>query len=597
MIRIEEKIIQETIVAISKLYQAEADAKKIQIQKTIKEYDGDYTLVVFPLLAYSRKNPQLTAEDLGNYLLNSMIEIAEFQVVKGFLNLKLSQAFWIDFLDEIRQTETYGIEGVTENSPQVVIEYASPNTNKPLHLGHIRNILLGSSMANIFKAKGKKVFSVNLINDRGIHICKSMLAWQELADGATPESVGKKGDHFVGEYYVAFDKEYKKQIAELMATGMPEEQAKEEADWLKKARGMLKRWEREHKKTRDLWKDMNTWVYAGFEETFAKLGVHFDKTYYESDTYLIGKEVVLKSLKLGELSTKPDGTVFLDLTEYGMDEKVLLRSDGTTVYMTQDIGSAILRYDDFNFDESIYVVGNEQDYHFKVLRIILDRLEFAWSNRISHLSYGMVELPEGKMKSREGTVVDADDLLLEMYTTAKNTAEQLGKLDGLTDAEKHDIYMKIALGALKYFILKVDAKKNMVFNPKESIDFNGNTGPFIQYTAVRINSLLTKANADNVPYRHRIHRNSMDSKELELIKLIYDFPILLQEADEKRSPSVLANFAYDLAKEYNQFYHNHKILNAEDEETRSFRLVLSEKTGFVLRATLGLLGIEIPIRM
>ncbi len=597
MKRIEDKIKSEALTAITKLYQAEGDPQKIQIQKTIKEYEGDFTLVVFPLLAYSRKNPQVTAQEIGTYLKDHMSEIAGFDVVKGFLNLKISQTFWIDFLEDIRTVQNYGKVSQTAESENYVIEYASPNTNKPLHLGHIRNILLGASMAKIFEANGKKVSSVNLVNDRGIHICKSMLAWEALAEGATPDSVGKKGDHFVGEYYVAFDKEYKKQVAALVEGGMTEEKAKEEADWMKKARAMLKRWERDHKKTRELWTEMNKWVYEGFDDTYKKLGVSFDKTYHESETYLIGKDVVLRALKLGELSQRPDGTVYLDLTEYGMDEKVLLRSDGTTVYMTQDIGSAILRFQDFQFDESIYVVGNEQDYHFKVLSIILDRLEYPWSNRLSHLSYGMVELPEGKMKSREGTVVDADDLLEDMYRTAKHASEDLGKLEGLSKEEKEKVYHTVALGALKYFILKVDAKRNMVFNPKESIDFNGNTGPFIQYSYVRINSLLQKAEAEGLKYKLHIHRNSIDTKELELIKILYDFPVIVSEAAEKRTPSVVASYAYDLAKEYNQFYHEHKILTAEDEESKVFRLVLSEKTGEVMKEALNLLGIDVPERM
>ncbi len=595
--RIEKKLHSEISTAIRSIYNQEADLGKIQIQKTRKEFTGDFTVVVFMLLAYSKKSPEQTASDLGEYLKANVIEVSDYNVVKGFLNISLSDKFWMDFFAECFSQDNFGFTSTEANSKKVVIEYSSPNTNKPLHLGHIRNNLIGHSVSQILKACGNEVVQVNLVNDRGIHICKSMVAWEETGMGETPEQNGIKGDRLVGNYYVRFDQEYKKQIAELVAGGMPEEQAKEEADWMKKARNMLKKWERGNQKILDTWKMMNDWVYEGFDKTYADLGIRFDKMYYESQTYLHGKSIVLKGLKQGDLKQKPDGTVFLDLTEYGMDEKVLLRADGTSVYMTQDIGTAVIRYDDFKFEEMIYVVGNEQDYHFKVLSIVLDKLEFPWSNRLTHLSYGMVELPEGKMKSREGTVVDADELIEEMIQTARSNSEELGKLEGFSTEETDKIHKIIALGALKYFILKVDSKKNITFNPKESIDFNGNTGPFIQYTGARINSLLKKAADQNISENSSLRAENLSHGEISLIKLIYAFPDSVKEAGEKRNPSEIANYAYELAKEFNRMYQELPILKEENAASKNLRIALSTKTGLILKSALSLLGIEVPERM
>lgn len=584
---------------IKELYGAEVPEKQISVQKTRKEFDGDFTIVVFPFLRFSKKTPEITAQEIGDALVKNMQDVENYNVIKGFLNISLSDNYWKNFFNEIISNDNYGFKEVTEKSNKIVIEYSSPNTNKPLHLGHIRNNLLGWSEAKIMEANGNRVIKVNLVNDRGIHICKSMLAWKELAGGKTPEDVNMKGDHFVGDYYVAFDKEYKKQIAELVANGMDEKEAKNEATWMKEARIMLQEWESGKPEVRNLWETMNNWVYAGFDETYKKLGVEFDKIYYESQTYLLGKDVILKALKDGKLQQKEDGTVFIDLTKDGLDEKVLLRSDGTALYMTQDIGTAILRYKDFNFNESAYVVGNEQDYHFKVLKIVLDKLGYTWAKNISHISYGMVELPDGKMKSREGTVVDADDLIDEMIKTAKQKSDELGKLEGFSQKEKKEIFRKIALGALKYFILKVDAKKNMTFNPEESIDFNGNTGPFVQYTYVRIQSMLTKAKGFGI---ENIHKNNNSEKlelsELALLNLIYDFEDVVVEAGKRRNPSVIANYVFDLAKEFNRFYHEiPPILKEENKDIMKFRLSLSEKTASIIKNALDLMGIEVPERM
>lgn len=597
MTRIEDLIYNAVQQALGKLYEADTEKAQIQIQKTRKDFEGDYTLVVFPLLSFSRKNPEQTAQEIGEYLKKYLEFISDFNIVKGFLNLSITEKYWNQLLKLIIKKEKYGFKEQNENSKKIVIEYSSPNTNKPLHLGHIRNNLLGWSAYEILKADGNNVVRVNLVNDRGIHICKSMVAWEQAANGETPADANMKGDHFVGKYYVLFDKEYKNQQNELINSGMPAEEAKENADWMKKTRSMLKKWERDNPKVRELWKTMNSWVYKGFDVTYKKLGIEFDKIYYESDTYLTGKKIVMNGLITGELKQKSDGTVYVDLTEYGMDEKVLLRADGTTVYMTQDLGTAVERYNDFGFDEAIYVVGNEQDYHFKVLSIVLDRLEYPWSNRLTHLSYGMVELPEGKMKSREGTVVDADDLIDEMIDTARRTALELGKLEGFTEEENESIFRKIALGALKFFILKVDAKKNMTFNPKESIDFNGNTGPFIQYTYVRINSIMQKAVENNISNFNEYSYVEHSLIETNLIKSVYQFKETVEEASEKRNPSIIANYVYELAKDFNRFYHELPIIKEENEEIRKFRLALSKKVGIIIKDALKLLGIEVPERM
>jgi arginyl-tRNA synthetase len=589
-----EIISEKTIQALQELYGKTTDAEKIQIQETRRDFEGDYTLVVFSLLALSGKAPAEMAEEMGGYLKAITPEIEDYNVVTGFLNLSVSKNYWESVFETIYKQNNYGLQ--KEQDKKIVIEFSSPNTNKPLHLGHMRNNFLGDSVSNILQALGNDIIKVNLVNDRGIHICKSMLAWQELANGETPKDAGVKGDKFVGKYYVLFNEELKKQKEKLMAEGLSENEAEAEAPWNKKARSMLRRWERGHKKTRELWNKMNDWVYEGFDKTYATLGIEFDKIYHESETYLMGKDIVLNALKTGELSQKEDSTVYLDLSEYGMDEKVLLRSDGTTVYITQDIGSAVVRYEDYKFDESIYVVGNEQDYHFKVLSIILDRLEYPWSNKISHLSYGMVELPEGKMKSREGTVVDADDLIQEMINTAKTASEESGKLQELSDEEKQDVYRKIALAALKFFILKVDPQKNMVFNPKESIDFNGHTGPFLQYAYVRIQSLLKKAEAQNL-MPNADSDITISQNEVELVKSLYNYPEIIKNSADKRNPAILANFLYELAGAYNKYYHETPILKEENDAFRNFRIFLSEKTGNILKSGLSILGIEVPERM
>lgn len=574
--------------------------------RTKKEFEGHLTLVVFPFLRMSKKGPEQTAQEIGEYLQANEPSVAAFNVIKGFLNLTIASSAWIELLNGIHADKQYGIVAVTDNSPLVMIEYSSPNTNKPLHLGHVRNNLLGNALANIVAANGNKVVKTNIVNDRGIHICKSMLAWQKYGNGETPESSGKKGDHLIGDYYVSFDKHYKAEVKELMAKfqseGMNEEEAKAKAEaespLMKEAREMLVKWEANDPEVRALWKKMNDWVYAGFDETYRMMGVTFDKIYYESNTYLEGKEKVMEGLEKGFFYRKEDGSVWADLTGEGLDHKLLLRADGTSVYMTQDIGTAKLRFADYPIDKMIYVVGNEQNYHFQVLSILLDKLGFEWGKGLVHFSYGMVELPEGKMKSREGTVVDADDLMAEMIDTAKETSNELGKLDGLTKEEADNIARIVGLGALKYFILKVDARKNMTFNPKESIDFNGNTGPFIQYTYARIQSVLRKAKEAGIEIPAQLPAGiELSEKEEGLIQMVADFAAIVKQAGEDYSPSIIANYTYDLVKEYNQFYHDFSILREENEAVKVFRLALSENVAKVVRLGMGLLGIEVPDRM
>ncbi|MBR2359772.1 MAG: arginine--tRNA ligase [Bacteroidaceae bacterium] len=603
---IEAQIVSSVIEGINALYGQEATAAQVQLQKTKKEFEGHLTLVVFPFLKMSRKSPEQTATEIGEYLKTNCPAIAAYNVIKGFLNLTISSACWIDLLNTIHANATYGLTSATETSPLVMIEYSSPNTNKPLHLGHVRNNLLGNALANIVAANGNRVVKTNIVNDRGIHICKSMLAWLKYGEGETPESSGKKGDHLIGDYYVAFDKHYKAEVKELMATyttqGMSDEEAKAKAEaespLMKEAREMLVKWEAGDPEVRGLWKRMNDWVYAGFDETYKMMGVSFDKIYYESDTYLEGKEKVMEGLEKGFFYRKEDGSVWADLTGEGLDHKLLLRADGTSVYMTQDIGTAKLRFADFPIDKMIYVVGNEQNYHFQVLSILLDKLGFEWGKGLVHFSYGMVELPEGKMKSREGTVVDADDLMAEMISTAKETSQELGKLDGLTQEEADNIARIVGLGALKYFILKVDARKNMTFNPKESIDFNGNTGPFIQYTYARIQSVLRKAKEAGIAIPATLPADiQLSEKEEGLIQMLADFASVVKEAGTTYSPSGIANYCYELVKEYNQFYHDFSILREENEALKIFRLALSENVAKIVRLGMGLLGIEVPERM
>ncbi|MBR5803472.1 MAG: arginine--tRNA ligase [Bacteroidaceae bacterium] len=603
---IEEKIVSSVIDGIKSLYGQDATAAQVQLQKTKKEFEGHLTLVVFPFLKMSRKGPEQTATEIGEYLQANCSAVAAFNVIKGFLNLTISSDCWIDLLNEIHTSETYGLTAATETSPLVMIEYSSPNTNKPLHLGHVRNNLLGNALANIVAANGNRVVKTNIVNDRGIHICKSMLAWLKYGEGETPESSGKKGDHLIGDYYVAFDKHYKAEVKELMAQytaqGMSEEEAKAKAEaespLMKEAREMLVKWEANDPEVRALWKKMNDWVYAGFDETYKMMGVTFDKIYYESDTYLEGKEKVMEGLEKKFFYRKEDGSVWADLTGEGLDHKLLLRADGTSVYMTQDIGTAKLRFADFPIDKMIYVVGNEQNYHFQVLSILLDKLGFEWGKGLVHFSYGMVELPEGKMKSREGTVVDADDLMAEMINTAKETSQELGKLDGLTQEEADNIARIVGLGALKYFILKVDARKNMTFNPKESIDFNGNTGPFIQYTYARIQSVLRKAKEAGIEIPTTLPTGfALSEKEEGLIQMLADFAAVVKEAGTTYSPSGIANYCYELVKEYNQFYHDFSILREENEALKTFRLALSHNVAKIVRLGMGLLGIEVPERM
>ena len=603
---IEERLATSVSNGLKTLYGAEVPAGQVQWQKTKKEFEGHLTLVVFPYLRMSRKSPEQTANELGEYLKQNETAVADFNAVKGFLNITIATSAWIERLNTIHSDAEYGLKRADEQAPLVMIEYSSPNTNKPLHLGHVRNNLLGGALANILAANGNRVVKTNIVNDRGIHICKSMLAWLKYGNGETPESSGKKGDHLIGDYYVAFDKYYKAEVKELMASylaeGMEEEAAKAKAEaespLMKEAREMLVKWEAGDPDVRGLWKRMNDWVYAGFDETYRMMGVGFDKIYYESNTYLAGKKKVLEGLEKGLFYRKEDGSVWADLTPQGLDHKLLLRSDGTSVYMTQDIGTAEQRFADYPIDKMVYVVGNEQNYHFQVLSILLDRLGFEWGKNLVHFSYGMVELPEGKMKSREGTVVDADDLMAEMIATAKETSGDLGKLDGLTQDEADDIARIVGLGALKYFILKVDARKNMTFNPKESIDFNGNTGPFIQYTYARIQSVLRKAAEAGICIPQQLATDTaLSTKEEGLIQMLADFPAIVRQAGQDYSPSVIANYCYDLVKEYNQFYHDFSILREADERVKVLRLTLSANVAKVIRLGMGLLGIEVPERM
>ncbi len=597
---IEKKIISTIIKGIKDLYGQEVTENLVQLQTTKKEFEGHLTLVVFPFLKISKKKPEETAQEIGSYLKSNIPNvIADFNVIKGFLNLTIASSSWIELLTSINQNDKFGFIPVTEQSPLVMIEYSSPNTNKPLHLGHVRNNLLGWALAQVMEANGNKVVKTNIVNDRGIHICKSMLAWLKYGNGATPESTGIKGDHLIGDYYVAFDKHYREQISELVAQGMSEEEAKNEAPLIKEAREMLVKWENNDPEIRALWRKMNEWVYAGFDVTYKALGVSFDKIYYESETYLEGKEKVLEGLEKGLFFRKEDGSVWADLTQEGLDEKLLLRSDGTSVYMTQDIGTAKLRFQDYPINKMIYVVGNEQNYHFQVLSILLDKLGFDWGKDLVHFSYGMVELPNGKMKSREGTVVDADDLIAEMISNAKKMSEdKINKLTDLTEEEANEIARIVGLGALKYFILKVDARKNMLFNPDESIDFNGNTGPFIQYTYARIRSILRKAAEVGLVVPQELPLDTeLNEKEINLIQSLSDFALVVKQAGNDYNPSCIANYCYDLVKEYNQFYHDFSILHEEDKNKQIFRLALSANVGKVIRLGMGLLGIEVPERM
>lgn len=595
---IETKLTESIVSAIYSLYGAEVESSMVQLQKTKKEFQGHLTLVVFPFLKLSKKRPEETAQEIGAYLLANEPAVAAFNVIKGFLNITVASECWIDLLNQIHSDPNYGFTKADAQSPLVMIEYSSPNTNKPLHLGHVRNNLLGKALANIMEANGNKVVKTNIVNDRGIHICKSMLAWQKYGNGETPESSGKKGDHLVGDYYVAFDKHYKAEVAELMAKGLSKEEAEAQSPLMQEARQMLVRWEAGDPQVRALWKQMNDWVYAGFDETYTRMGVGFDKIYYESNTYIDGKKKVTEGLEKGLFFKKEDGSVWADLAGEGLDQKLLLRADGTSVYMTQDIGTAAQRFADYSIDKMIYVVGNEQNYHFQVLSILLDRLGFEWGKGLVHFSYGMVELPEGKMKSREGTVVDADDLMDTMIETARETSAELGKLDNCSAEEAAEIARVVGLGALKYFILKVDARKNMTFNPKESIDFNGNTGPFIQYTYARIQSVLRKAAEQGIVIPETIPATiELNEKEESLIQKLADFKTVVSQAGEDYSPSGIANYVYDLVKEYNQFYHDFSILREENEAIKIFRLALSATVGNVVKRGMGLLGIEVPERM
>jgi arginyl-tRNA synthetase len=594
-----ELIIRTQIVeAIDNCYHQQIEPSLVQLQNTRKEFDGDITLVVFPFVRMSKKSPEQTATEIGEYLQQNVAEVDQFNVVKGFLNLTISSAYWISVLNSVSSAANYGITDATESSKLVMVEYSSPNTNKPLHLGHIRNNLLGFSLGEILKANGHKVVKTNIVNDRGIHICKSMYAWKMWGNGQTPENTGIKGDHLVGNYYVKFDQEYKKEIAALIEQGETKDSAEQNAPSMQGAREMLLKWEARDPETIRLWETMNQWVYAGFDVTYKELGVDFDKIYYESETYLYGKDEVLRGLSEGIFYQKEDSSVWADLTAEGLDQKILLRSDGTSVYMTQDIGTAKERYQDYPIDQMIYVVGNEQNYHFQVLSILLDKLGFEFGKGLHHFSYGMVELPQGKMKSREGTVVDADDLVAEMIEVSRKTSEELGKLEGYTPEQAAETYRMIALGALKYFILKVDPKKNMLFNPEESIDFNGNTGPFIQYTYARIRSILRKAADRKIELDRTVVIHSVPgTKELQLIKAISQFPVAVKEAGEGYSPAFIANYVYELVKEFNQFYHEFPILAEEDEGVRNLRLVIAESVGKTIKTGMKLLGIDVPERM
>ena len=595
---IQREIITAVIQAVKEIYGTDVPEKMVQLQNTKEGFEGNLTLVVFPFLKISRKKPEDTAHDIGQWLQQNCEAVSQFNVVKGFLNLVIAPAAWISLLSDINADEHFGEKQATADSPLVMIEYSSPNTNKPLHLGHVRNNLLGWSLAQIMAANGNRVVKTNIVNDRGIHICKSMLAWLKWGNGETPETAGKKGDHLIGDYYVAFDKHYREEIRELVAQGMDEEKAKQEAPLIKEAHEMLVKWEQNDPEVRALWEKMNSWVYAGFDETYKALGVGFDKIYYESQTYLKGKAKVEEGLAKGLFERHDDNSVWADLTNEGLDQKLLLRSDGTSVYMTQDIGTAEMRYEDYPIDKMIYVVGNEQNYHFQVLSILLDRLGFKWGKELVHFSYGMVELPNGKMKSREGTVVDADDLIQAMIDGARQVSEEAGKSKDLPEAEKQEIARICGMGALKYFILKVDARKNMLFNPEESIDFNGNTGPFIQYTYARIRSILRKAElgqkAASLPSAAEYTPNQ---KETDLIQKLYAYGAAVEQAGSDYSPSGIANYCYELTKQFNQFYHDYSILNAETETAKMFRLVLAQNVAKVIRNGMALLGIEVPERM
>ena len=605
--KIEEQITVAALAAVKELYGTEVPEKMIQLQKTRSDFEGNLTLVTFPLLKTSRKKPEDTAQDLGEYLKKNCKAVADFNVVKGFLNLVIAQAAWTGLLNDINADEKFGEKRVTDESPLVMIEYSSPNTNKPLHLGHVRNNLLGWSLAQIMEANGNKVVKTNIVNDRGIHICKSMLAWQKWGNGITPEQAGKKGDHLIGDFYVLFDKHYKEECKQLQEQyekeGMTADEAKEkaehEAPLIKEAHDMLVKWEANDPEIRALWEKMNNWVYAGFDETYNALGVGFDKIYYESNTYLVGKKKVEEGLAKGLFIRKEDNSVWADLTDEGLDQKLLLRKDGTSVYMTQDIGTAEMRFNDYPIDKMIYVVGNEQNYHFQVLSILLDRLGFKWGKDLVHFSYGMVELPNGKMKSREGTVVDADDLVASMIENAKSLSEdKVNKLEGITEEEKNEIARIVGMGALKYFILKVDARKNMLFNPEESIDFNGNTGPFIQYTYARIRSILRKAEAQNITLPASLNDDApLNEKEIALIQKLNDFGAAVAQAGIDYSPSGIANYCYELTKEFNQFYHDYSILNADTEAEKITRLMIAKNVAKVIKNGMALLGIEVPERM
>jgi arginyl-tRNA synthetase len=591
---IESQIMNAAQQAVKALYGQEVPEKMVQLQKTRSEFEGNLTLVVFPFLKISKKNPEQTAQEIGQYLVDNCEAIAAFNVVKGFLNLVIAPAAWLSLLADMDADEHYGEKQATNESPLVMIEYSSPNTNKPLHLGHVRNNLLGWSLAQIMQANGNKVVKTNIVNDRGIHICKSMLAWLKWGNGETPESSGKKGDHLIGDYYVAFDKHYREEIKELVAQGMDEEKAKQEAPLIKEAHEMLVKWEQNDPEVRALWEKMNNWVYAGFDETYKRMGVSFDKIYYESQTYLKGKAKVEEGLAKGLFERHEDNSVWADLTNEGLDQKLLLRSDGTSVYMTQDIGTAEMRFQDYPIDKMIYVVGNEQNYHFQVLSILLDRLGFKWGKELVHFSYGMVELPNGKMKSREGTVVDADDLMQLMIDDALKTSLELGKFADMGEEERNEIARIVGMGALKYFILKVDARKNMLFNPEESIDFNGNTGPFIQYTYARIRSILRKApSTPSSPSS----LSTLNEKEIELIQKMSEYGAAVEQAGKDYSPSGIANYCYELTKVFNQFYHDYSILNEEDEQKRQVRLVIARNVGKIIKNGMALLGIEVPERM
>ena len=593
--KIEQQIMAAAQAAVKALYGQEVPEKMVQLQKTRSEFEGSLTLVVFPFVKMAKKSPEQTAQELGEYLVANCDAISKFNVVKGFLNLSISDEAWLNLLVEIDNNDHYGEKAANEDSPLVMIEYSSPNTNKPLHLGHVRNNLLGWSLAQIMQANGNKVVKTNIVNDRGIHICKSMLAWLKWGNGETPESSGKKGDHLIGDYYVAFDKHFRDEIKDLVAQGMDEEQAKQEAPLIKEAHEMLVKWENNDPEVRALWEKMNNWVYAGFDETYQKMGVSFDKIYYESQTYLKGKAKVEEGLAKGLFERHADNSVWADLTNEGLDQKLLLRSDGTSVYMTQDIGTAEMRFQDYPIDKMIYVVGNEQNYHFQVLSILLDRLGFKWGKELTHFSYGMVELPNGKMKSREGTVVDADDLMQLMVDDALKTSMELGKFDDMSEEERNEIARIVGMGALKYFILKVDARKNMLFNPEESIDFNGNTGPFIQYTYARIRSILRKAG--NTGMTSITSTTSLSDKEVELIQKMSEYGAAVEQAGKDYSPSGIANYCYELTKVFNQFYHDYSILNEPDEQKKAVRLMLAKNVAKIIKNGMALLGIEVPERM